>query len=107
MLDEVEVCFTIGTVLLSCHHWVGISLMHGIVLASYLVIWLKRCILPSVLREYLSLKYLYTAILLASGCSLGLLSAMTYRIHRGLRAFSLHFIESRSRTLKLRCHMPI
>lgn len=42
------------------------SLTLGAVLASYLALWIKRCIVPSVLREYLSLKDLYPAILLAS-----------------------------------------
>lgn len=63
------------------------------IFASYLDLWLKRCVDPSMSRECLTSKNLYHAIWLASGWSIGLLLATVCRILGGLRAFFQHFIR--------------
>lgn len=81
VIDEEE-DLAASIVLLSYHHWAKVDLTHVVILASFLALWLKRCIVPSVLGECLTLKDFYPAISLASRRSLGLLPAMIYRITR-------------------------
>lgn len=102
ILDENEEGLTAYTVLLSYHYWVSIGLMPGAILASYLDLWLKRCVVPSTPRKCLTLKDLHPAILLASERSFGLLLTMICRIHEKLRAVCQHFIGGRRRALEFR-----
>lgn len=90
VLDE-EDDLVAGIVLLSYQCWASIDLIPGLVLASYLALWLKRYVVFSAPSEHLK-KNLYPVVLLASRRSLGLLPTMVYMIHRGLRAFCQHFI---------------
>lgn len=79
--DKDEKGFIIGTVLLSYHHYACFGLMLGIVLASYLALWLKKYVIPYAPRECSTLKDLYPTVLLTSGRSLGFLLGMICRIH--------------------------
>lgn len=66
LMDENKQDLVANTVLQSFHHLTGVDLMPGMILASYLALWLKRCMVPSALRKCLTLKILYLAVLLAS-----------------------------------------
>lgn len=73
VLTEDEKGIIVDIVLLSYHHWVSVDLASCAILASYLVLWLKRFLVPSSPRDCFTLKTLCPAVLLASGRSLGLL----------------------------------
>lgn len=47
VLDEDKKGPAADTVLLSYHHWTNVDLTTGMVLASYLDLWLKSCVVPS------------------------------------------------------------
>lgn len=77
ILNEVDGDYTASTIFVNYHHWANIDLMPHTVLAGYLILWLKRCVVPSPPREALSIKAIYSVVRLASGQSLGLLPATT------------------------------
>lgn len=56
MLNEKEEGLVASSVLRSYRHWASVELMLNVVLASYLILRLKRCIVSSVPREFLTLK---------------------------------------------------
>lgn len=107
VLDEDEEGLIAGTILLSYHHWASDDLTPSVILTSYLALRLKRCVVPSISRECLTLKNIYPTILLASGRSVNLLLAIVCRIHRGLRASTSILLEGITQVLGLKCHMPI
>ncbi|ONK58444.1 uncharacterized protein A4U43_C09F12830 [Asparagus officinalis] len=60
-------------------------------LAGYLAIWLKKCVVPYRSGDILPLEVLYPAIQLAYKKELSLLPVMVANIHRGLRQISSAF----------------
>ncbi|ONK80910.1 uncharacterized protein A4U43_C01F23120 [Asparagus officinalis] len=60
-------------------------------LAGYLAIWLKKCVVPYQSGDTLPLEVLYPAIQLAYKKELSLLPVMVANIHRGLRQISSAF----------------
>ncbi|ONK58388.1 uncharacterized protein A4U43_C09F11780 [Asparagus officinalis] len=62
-------------------------------LAGYLAIWLKKCVVPYQSGDILPLEVLYPAIQLAYKKELSLLPVMVANIHRGLRQISSAFTQ--------------
>lgn len=55
------------------------------VLAAYIALWLKRCVVPSSPQECITIRVLYPAVQLVYGHSLGLLPAMVCCVQHSLR----------------------
>jgi len=60
-------------------------------LASFLMLWLKRCVVPTLSHEVIVTDIVYPAVLLAHGKSIALLPVMVARIQSGLRALAKSF----------------
>ncbi|ONK80572.1 uncharacterized protein A4U43_C01F19320 [Asparagus officinalis] len=65
-------------------------------LAGYLAIWLKKCVIPYQSGDALPLEVLYPAVQLAYKKELSLLPVMVANIHRGLRQISSAFSRKES-----------
>ncbi|ONK78086.1 uncharacterized protein A4U43_C02F14170 [Asparagus officinalis] len=65
-------------------------------LAGYLAIWLKKCVVPYQSGDALPLEVLYPAVQLAYKKELSLLPVMVANIHRGLRQISSAFTRKES-----------
>ncbi|ONK72843.1 uncharacterized protein A4U43_C04F23830 [Asparagus officinalis] len=65
-------------------------------LAGYLVIWLKKCVVPYQSGDILPLEVLYPTVQLAYKKELSLLPVMVANIHRGLRQISSAFTRKES-----------
>jgi hypothetical protein len=73
-----------GEVFRSYHHQARVVLSRRAVLAGFLSLWLKRCVVPSLPRDCISPMVIIPVVLLVFGCRLGLLPAMICSIQRGL-----------------------
>jgi len=62
-------------------------------LAGFLMLWLKRCVVPMLLHEVIVADVVYPAVLLAHGKSIALLSVMVAGIQSGLRALTKSFCQ--------------
>ena len=78
--------FKSDTVFESFHHQSRIPISDRALLAGFLMLWLKRCVVLTLLHEVIVADVVYPAVLLAYGKSIALLPAMVARIHSGLRA---------------------
>lgn len=90
---KMKVIFLWGTMLLSYHSWAARDLSPTTVLSTYITLWLKRCIVPSLPREGILVRVLYPAIQLVCGFPLGLLLAMICRLQHGLRLIFEAFLN--------------
>ncbi|ONK72574.1 uncharacterized protein A4U43_C04F20830 [Asparagus officinalis] len=66
-------------------------------LAGYLIIWLKKCVVPYQPTDVLPVEVLYPAVQLAYRKNLSLLPAMIAGIHRGLRQMISTFTQKGSK----------
>ena len=80
-----EDTFKAGTIFESFHHQAGVPLSGTALLAGFLMLWLKRCVVPSLPHEVLTVDVIYPAVLLAHGHLIGLLPAMVACLQGGLR----------------------
>jgi len=55
------------------------------------MMWLKRCVVPTLSHEEIITDVVYPVVLLAHGKSIALLQAMVAGIHSGLRALTKSF----------------
>jgi len=62
-------------------------------LVGFLMLWLKRCVVPTLPHEVIIANMVYPAVLLAHGKSISLLLAMVVRIQSGLRALTKSFCQ--------------
>ncbi|ONK56346.1 uncharacterized protein A4U43_C10F7140 [Asparagus officinalis] len=77
--------------------WHGVKLIRPTtLLAGYLAIWLKKCVVPYQSSDVLSPEVLFLAVLLAHRKNLCLLPAMTAGIYRGLRQIVSGFSQENS-----------
>ena len=60
----------------SFHHQAKISISDRALLAGFLMLWMKRCIVPTLPDEVIVADVVYLAVLLVHGRSLSLLFAM-------------------------------
>ncbi|ONK58027.1 uncharacterized protein A4U43_C09F7150 [Asparagus officinalis] len=63
-------------------------------LAGYIALWLKKCVVPYQTSDALPIEVLFPAVQLAHGRSLSLLPAMIVGIHRGLRQLTTTFTQT-------------
>ena len=62
-------------------------------LAGFLMLWLKRCVVPTLLHEVIVTGVVYSAILLVHWKSIALLPTMVVGIQSGLRALTKSFCQ--------------
>ena len=74
--ESNEDIFKPDVVFESFHHQAKIPISDRALLAEFLMIWLKRYVVPALLHEAIITDVVYSAILLAHGRSLALLPAM-------------------------------
>src|SRR3954463_5290309 len=78
--------FLLGTVFHSYHYWAAKPLSDRALLAGFLMLWLKRCVVPSSPpHEAITREGVYPAVLLAFYSRMALLPAMIAHIQAGLR----------------------
>lgn len=73
-----------STIFESFHHHARTPLSNSALIAGYIILWLKKCVIPSILKEALAVGMVYLAVLLAHGRPLVLLPGMVYGIQSGL-----------------------
>ena len=78
----------------SFHHQARIPISDRALLAGFLMLWLKRCVVPTLPHEVIVADIVYPAVLLAYGSPIALLPAMTAGIQSGLRALTQTFCEA-------------
>ena len=82
--ESNEDTFKPDTVFESFHHQARVS--DRATLAGFLMLWLKRCVVPTLPHEVIIADVVYPAVLLAYGKSIALLPAMVAGIQSRLRA---------------------
>lgn len=78
--DDFKAC----TVFENYHYQEATSMYDKIVLVGLLMLWLKRCVIPTP-REAVAIEVIYPVVRLTSGHPLSLLSSMVCRLQSGLR----------------------
>ena len=84
--ESNEDTFKPDTVFESFHHQARVPISDRALLAGFLMLWLKRCVVPTLPREVIITDVVYPAVLLAYGKSIAHLPAMVAGIQSGLRA---------------------
>ena len=77
----------------SFHHQAKVLMSDRALLAGFLILWLKRCVVPTLPHEVIVTDMVYPAVLLAYGKSIALLPVMVARIQSGLRALTKSFCQ--------------
>jgi len=90
-IESKEDSFKPDIVFKSFHHQYKIPISGMALRADFLMIWLKRCVVPMLPHEDLATNVVYPAILLAHGRPLGLLLTVTSYLQSELRALTLSF----------------
>jgi len=75
----------------SFHHQARIPILDRALLEGFLMLWLKRCIMPTLPHEVIIVDVAYPAVLLACGRTLSMLSAMVGCIQSSLRVLTKSF----------------
>ena len=89
--ESNEDTFKPDTVFESFHHHARIPISGWALLAGFLMLWLKRCVVPTLSHEVIIADVAYPAVLLAHRKSIALLPAMVAGIQSGLRALAKSF----------------
>ena len=76
MTKSNEDTFKLDTVFESFHYQAWILISDRALLAGFLMLWLKRCVAPTLSHEVIVTDVVYLVVLLAHGKSISLLSAM-------------------------------
>jgi len=79
------------TVFKSLHHEARISISDMTLLAGFLMLWIKRCVVSTLPHEVLVADVVYLAVLLAYGRPLSMLTAMVSCLQSGLRVLTKNF----------------
>src|SRR4051812_16338263 len=87
--------FVVGSLIESYHYQSTVILSDRALMAGFLMIWLKRCILPA---EKISADVVLPAVLLCFNHSIALLPALMAGIHRGLRDLVNSFMGLHKKT---------
>ena len=72
----------------SFHHQARVPISDRALLAGFLMLWLKHCVVPTLPHEVIVADVVYPVVLLAYGRSIALLPAMVAGIQSGLRALA-------------------
>ena len=89
--ESNEDTFKSDTVFESFHHQARIPMSDRGLLAGFLMLWLKRCVVLTLLYEVNVADVVYLAVLLAHGKSIALLLAMVAGIQSRLHALAKSF----------------
>jgi len=84
--ESKEDTFRPDTVFESFHHQARVPISDRALLAGFLMLWLKRCVVPTLSHEVIIAEVVYPTVLLAYGKSIALLPAMVAGIQSGLQA---------------------
>ena len=77
----------------SFHHHAKVPMSDRALLTGFLMLWLKRCVVPTLPYEVMVADMVYPTILLAHGKFIALLPVMMVRIQSGLRALMKSFCQ--------------
>jgi len=77
----------------SFHHQARTPISDRALLAGFLMLWLKRCVVPTLPHEVIVADVVYPAVLLAHGNPIALLPTVVAGIQSGLRALAKSFCE--------------
>ena len=77
----------------SFHHQARISISDWALLAGFLMLWLKCCVVPTLTHEVIVADVVYPAVLLAHEKSIALLLAMVAKIQSRLHALAKSFFR--------------
>jgi len=91
--ESNEDTFKPDTVFDSFHHQEKILISDRALLTGFLMLWLKRCIVPMLPYEVIISDVVCLAVLLVYGRSLGLLSAMVGCLQSGLQVLCRRFCD--------------
>ena len=91
VLEEDNGIYEKGDRFKSFHHQAKHSIARKTLLAGFLSVWLKKCVVPSPMHDRILSWVLFPSIQLAHGKPLGLLLAMICCIQRGLWALTEAF----------------
>ena len=86
-MESNEDTFKPDTIFESFHHQAWIPISDRALLAGFLMLWLKRCVVPTLPHEVIVVD-VYPAVLLAHGKSISLLPAMVAGIQSSLRVLT-------------------
>ena len=85
-IESNEDTFKSDMVFESFHHQAQIPISDRALLAGFLMLWLKRCVVPTLPHEVIVADVVYPVVLLAHRKSIALLPVMMAKIQNGLRA---------------------
>jgi len=91
VIEKDDDIYEKGNILMSFHHQVRQPMSQKALLAEFLSVWLKRCVVSSPSSDVVLPTVLLPAVRLVHGRSLGLLLAMVCIIQRGFRALTEAF----------------
>jgi len=77
----------------SFHHKAKVLMPDQTLLAGFVMLWLKRCVMPTLPHEVIVADKVYPVVLLAHGKFIALLPAMVAGIQSGLRALTKSFYQ--------------
>ena len=86
--ESNEDTFRPDTIFESFHHQAKTPISDRALLAGFLMLWMKRCVLPMLPHEVIIADVVYPAVLLAHGKSISLLSAMAVGTQSDLRVLA-------------------
>ena len=89
--ESNEDTFKPDTIFDSFHHQARIPISNRALLAGFLILWLKRCVVPILPHEFIVADVVYLAVLIAYSQSLSLLPAMVDCLQSGLRVLCQSF----------------
>lgn len=89
--DSDEDVFKAGTVFESFHRQAQTAISYKALLVGFPMLWLKKCVAPTLPHEAITVDVVYPAVLLAYGRPLGLLPAMVSCLQSGLRVLTTQF----------------
>ena len=92
-IKSIEDTFRPGTVFESFHHQAKTLISNRALLAGFLMLWLKRCVVLTLLHEVVVATVVYSVVLLAFGRGFSLLPTMVWYIQSGLRPLTKTFCK--------------
>jgi len=87
-MESNEDTFKPNTVLEIFHHHAKIPISNNALLARFLTLWLKRCVVPTLPHEVIVANMVYPAVLLEHGRVISPLQEMVASIQSGLRVLT-------------------
>jgi len=91
--ESNEDTFKSDTIFESFHHPAKVPMFDRALLAGFLMLWLKRCVVPTLPHEVIVTDVVYPDVLLAHGKFIALLPAMVAGIQNGLRTLTKSFCQ--------------